>query len=191
MLLDIMSLLTPKKIEVPSEIPPAIVRPKEEPKSEITIPVIPPEPTLEEKINSNFYKCDTNLQWIRADTAECKDKTTNITQTSPTQPPVASGGNLYVPGNCTWYVKSRRPDIPNRMGNANRWISSAISHGLSTGSIPQPGAVGVTLAGPMGHVVYVESINSDGTVNISEMNYKGLGVVSSRTVSASAFTYIY
>lgn len=186
--------MTPKKLETPVEIPHSIVRPKEEPKSEITLPVPPPEPTLQEKINSNFYKCDTNLQWIRADTAECKDKSTNITQTSQTSAtgsPVASGGNLYVPGNCTWYVKSRRPDIPNRMGNANRWIASAIAHGLSTGSIPRPGAVGVTLAGSMGHVVLVETVNGDGTVTISEMNYKGLGVVSSRTVSASAFTYIY
>lgn len=98
-----------------------------------------------------------------------------------------SAGNTYAPGYCTWYVKNRRPDLPNRLGNAISWVGSAAAQGFATGSTPQVGAVGQQ----GNHVVYIESVNGDGTVTVSEMNYKGLYVVSSRTVAASAFTYIY
>lgn len=100
---------------------------------------------------------------------------------------VSSSGNGYVAGYCTWYAKSRRPDLPNNLGNANTWVSRARAQGIPTGSTPQVGAIGQQGT----HVVYVESVNGDGTVTISEMNFKGLGVISSRTVPASYFQYIY
>lgn len=103
-----------------------------------------------------------------------------------------SAGNGYAAGNCTWYVKSRRPDIGSYWGNANQWIASAQAAGFSTGSAPKQGAIGVSFEGYYGHVVYVESVSEDGsTVNLSEMNAKGLGVISSRTAPASSFQYIY
>jgi len=103
-----------------------------------------------------------------------------------------SAGNGYAAGNCTWYVKSRRPDIGNYWGNANQWIASAQAAEFSTGSAPKQGAIGVSFEGYYGHVVYVESVSEDGsTVNLSEMNAKGLGVISSRTAPASSFQYIY
>jgi surface antigen len=102
------------------------------------------------------------------------------------------GGNTYDYGYCTWYVKNRRgASIPNSLGNANTWYSRAAAAGMSVGSEPRAGAVGTTTRGSLGHVVYVESVNGDGTINISEMNYKGFGVQSSRTTSASEFVYIY
>ena len=117
---------------------------------------------------------------------------------SQTVEPVASvpvrgngGHNAYAPGYCTWYVKERRPDIGSFWGNANQWVGSATAAGYSTGSVPVPGAIGVSYTYYLGHVVYVESVNGDGTVNVSEMNYQGHGVVSSRTAPASEFTYIY
>lgn len=102
------------------------------------------------------------------------------------------GGNGYDYGYCTWYVKNRRgASIPNNLGNANTWYSRAASMGMAVGTEPRAGAVGTTTRGGLGHVVYVESINGDGTINISEMNYKGWGIKSSRTTSASEFVYIY
>jgi surface antigen len=98
----------------------------------------------------------------------------------------SSAGNTYAPGYCTWYVKSRRPDIPNRMGNASSWVSSARSQGFATGSAPQVGAV----AQSGNHVAYVEAVNGN-TVTVSEMNWVGLYVTSTRTTSAGSFTYIY
>jgi len=103
----------------------------------------------------------------------------------------SSSGNTYAPGYCTWYTKNRRPDLPNNLGNANTWYSRAAAMGLPVGSTPRVGAIGTTTAGGLGHTVYVESINSDGTVNISEMNYVGWNKISTRTVPASSFQYIY
>ena len=50
-------------------------------------------------------------------------------------------------------------------------------------------------AGSLGHVAYVESVNSDGSITISEMNYTGGAYVTdTRTISASevsAYNYIH
>lgn len=102
-----------------------------------------------------------------------------------------AAGNAYAAGNCTWYVKSRRPDIGNFWGNANAWYGSAQAAGFKTGSMGKTGAIGVSFEGWAGHVVYVESWNGDGTVSISEMNYGGLYVMNYRTVPESSFVYIY
>ena len=49
-----------------------------------------------------------------------------------------------------------------------------------------------TTQGYYGHVAYVEGVNSNGSVRVSEMNYgHGAGVVTSRTISANqAGSYI-
>ncbi|MCA9346465.1 LysM peptidoglycan-binding domain-containing protein [Candidatus Saccharibacteria bacterium] len=99
----------------------------------------------------------------------------------------SSTGNGYTYGYCTWYVKNRRPDLPNNLGNALTWVSRASSQGIPTGSQPVAGAVGQH----GNHVVYVESVNDDGTVTVSEMNHVGWNIVSTRTVSADYFSYIY
>lgn len=120
-----------------------------------------------------------------------------VQYTTPTTKPLttalmgSSEGNTYAAGYCTWYAKSRRPDLPNNLGNANTWYAMASSMGLPVGSVPKVGAVATTTAGGWGHVAIVDAVNSDGTIVVSEMNYEGLGVISSRTTSASEFLYIY
>lgn len=99
----------------------------------------------------------------------------------------STSGNGYVAGYCTWYVKNRRPDLPNNLGNARTWVSRAAAQGIPTGVEPRVGAVGQR----GNHVVYVESVNGDGTITISDMNYRALYEVTTRTVSASSFSYIY
>lgn len=104
----------------------------------------------------------------------------------------SSNGNTYDYGYCTWYVKNRRgSSLPNGLGNANTWYETARSLGMAVGSTPKAGAVGTTTRGDYGHVVYVESVNKDGTIEISEMNYEGFAIVSHRTASAGEFLYIY
>jgi surface antigen len=98
-----------------------------------------------------------------------------------------SSGNRYTAGYCTWYVKNRRPDLPNNLGNASTWVSRAAAQGMATGSTPRVGAVGQQ----GNHVVYIESVNGDGTVTVSDMNWSGLYVITTRTVPASNFSYIY
>ena len=93
----------------------------------------------------------------------------------------------YYVGNgmwCTDYVYSKRSDLSN-YGNAGyNWISKAQSQGKATGSTPQAGAVAVQ----NGHVAYVNSVNADGSYNISEMgwNYQA-GNYSERTVQPGTF----
>lgn len=106
--------------------------------------------------------------------------------------PVYDGSNTYDYGYCTWYVKNRRgASIPNGLGNANTWYSRAAGMGMAVGSTPRAGAVGTTTRGGLGHVVYVESVNKDGSINISEMNAPIWGKVTYRTAAASEFLYIY
>lgn len=102
------------------------------------------------------------------------------------------GGNTYDYGYCTWYVKNRRgASLPNGLGNANMWYWNAQRTGLPVGTAPAPGAVGTTTRGEFGHVVYVESVNGDGTINISEMNAPVFGGVTYRKANAAEFVYIY
>jgi surface antigen len=99
-------------------------------------------------------------------------------------------GNGYSYGYCTYYVASRR-NVPSNWGNANAWYYNAQASGFSVGSAPVPGAIAWTGAGYYGHVAYVERV-SGGMVTVSEMNYNGnWGRVTSRTVPASTFRYIY
>jgi len=104
-----------------------------------------------------------------------------------------SSYNGYPWGWCTWYAAYRR-NVPRQWGNAGRWLSSARAAGYATGSEPQAGAIIVTRERwPLGHVGYVESVSGD-SVTISEMNYKGFGIISSRTISRGSsiiIGYIY
>ena len=98
-------------------------------------------------------------------------------------------GNRYAWGNCTWYVYNRKPNLGSFWGNGGYgWLSAAQAAGFATGSAPVAGAIGVEA----GHVVIIESVNGNGTVNLSEMNYAGgLGQIHYRTAPASEFMYIY
>ncbi len=100
-----------------------------------------------------------------------------------------SRSNSYSYGYCTWYVASKRA-VPGSWGNARTWYGNAQMSGYGVGSVPRPGAIAWTGAGYYGHVAYVESV-SGGMVTVSEMNYNGWNRVSSRTVPASSFRYIY
>lgn len=96
-----------------------------------------------------------------------------------------------------WKVGQRTGNFPRYWGNANQWPGSARSAGYSTGSTPRANSVGVISAGAYGHVVWVEAVNGDGTVDISQYNYynaggPGWGNYSKMRVSASTYdTYIY
>ena len=94
-----------------------------------------------------------------------------------------SKNNAYPYGWCTYYVASRRY-VPGGWGNAQAWLGSARRSGYATGSTPVPGAIMVSSESWIGHVAYVESVSGD-SFTVSEMNYKGWGITSQRTISTS------
>jgi len=102
------------------------------------------------------------------------------------------GGNGYAFGYCTWYVATR-VNMPSNWGNANTWDNFAPLSGWTVSSTPRVGAIAQTDGSSyLGHVAYVESVNANGTVTISEMNGPaGWDRVDTRTVPVSSFRYIY
>lgn len=99
-------------------------------------------------------------------------------------------------GQCTYYVFNRMAQVGtpighSMMGNANEWSSYARSYGYSVSRTPSAGTAMVFQSGiggshpTYGHVAFVESVNADGSVYISEMNFVGLNVISYRTIPAS------
>ena len=102
------------------------------------------------------------------------------------------GGNGYAAGFCTWWAAERRAQlghpVPSNLGNAITWLAAAQAIGMETGTEPRAGAV-VWYRFPAtsaGHVTIVESVNADGSINISGMNDRdGWGRVSYYTIPAS------
>lgn len=79
--------------------------------------------------------------------------------------------NGYTAGQCTWYAKAMRPDLPRLLGNAYSWASNASAAGYRVDYTPSVGAVFQTSAGWYGHVGYVVGVNADGSITVREMNY--------------------
>lgn len=106
-------------------------------------------------------------------------------QTGSRQAPVRSGA--YEAGQCTAWVAEKR-FVPSGWGNASNWRNAAQKAGWTVSSHPVDGAIGWR----GNHVVYVESVNGDGTVTISEQNYNWVPF-SVRTITrpANYYTYIY
>lgn len=112
----------------------------------------------------------------------------------------ASVGNRYDYGYCTWYVYNRRAELGRPVGsfwgNASTWEGYARGSGYLVNNTPAVGAVlqnGWQARG-YGHVAVVESVNGDGSIFVSEMNYAGWNIKSTRTISAgeaSSYNYIH
>lgn len=151
-------------------------------------PAPPPAPVVTEFDNPQH--CNEETQWIASEAPfYCIPKTTQPTAQSPSEPiKSSSSGNLYTWGNCTFYIKNLRPELPNNLGNADTWFYMAQADGLSVGYTPRIGAVAVAIYGM--HVALVTGIH-DGMIDVTEMNVLGLNVVSSNTYPTSAYRYIY
>ena len=98
-------------------------------------------------------------------------------------------------GQCTYYMYNRfaqlgAPIRTTALGNAAEWPANAAAAGYGVSSTPRAGTAivfqrGVGGADPVyGHVGFVERVNADGSLFISEMNVQGLNVISTRTIPA-------
>lgn len=116
-----------------------------------------------------------------------------------------SAGNMYAFGNCTSYAYERRMQLGRPIGsfwgNAATWNTFAMQQGFTVNKTPAAGAVFQMPAfvdaytSAYGHVGIVESVNADGSVNFSEMNYAGgFNMVTYRTIpagQAALYNYIH
>lgn len=105
----------------------------------------------------------------------------------------ATGGYGY--RNCTdWVsfrVRSTGRFVPGGLGNANTWDDRAPSYGFKVSSKPKAGAAAVSNGGFYGHVMYVEAVNSDGTILISDYNRAGTGKYATSTISPAGLRFVY
>ncbi len=77
-------------------------------------------------------------------------------------------------------------------GDANNWGYRARNAGYRVDNNPEPYSVGYYTNSAWGHVIWVEKVNSDGTINYSEYNGYYTADFSYRTnVNASNFSYIH
>ena len=92
-----------------------------------------------------------------------------------------------------WKVHSTGRFVPHfgGMGNANQWPSTVAKYGIRSGSTPKKGSVAMWPIGYYGHTMYVESVNGDGTITVSDYNLNWDGLYRKYTRSAAGLTYIY
>lgn len=77
-------------------------------------------------------------------------------------------------------------------GNANKWDDNARIDGLTVNTTPKAGSVAVAHIGFYGHVMYVESVNGDGTINISQYNANWQGNYSEvYNLSTSGLVFVH
>lgn len=174
-----------------------------EPPKQPLIDIFVTETAIEQKVElpeeipiHDPNNCEPTMYWAKEAPYYCIPKPTerrseSVLLASSTRTSVSARGgvtgNLYAPGNCTFFAKSMRPDLPNNLGNANTWVIRASAQGYATGTTPRVGSIGQK----GNHVVYVTGVNSDGTFNLAEWNYHNLYERTDRTVSASGWKFIY
>ena len=76
-----------------------------------------------------------------------------------------------------WKVHQTYGNMPywGGIGNANQWDDNAARLGIPFGKTPKPGSVIIFNSGRWGHAAWVESVNANGTINLSEYNWGGDG----------------
>jgi peptidoglycan hydrolase CwlO-like protein len=97
--------------------------------------------------------------------------------------------------NCTdwvaWRVKTTGGFVPSGLGNARNWDDRGPSYGFTVSSSPREGAAAVSNYGYYGHVMYVEAVNGDGTITVSDYNRAGTGKYDINVISPSGLRFVY
>lgn len=108
----------------------------------------------------------------------------------------STGGYGY--RNCTdwvsYRIRSTGRNVPSGLGNANTWDDRAPAYGYTVSSTPRAGAAAVSNSGFYGHVMYVEAVNGDGSIVVSDYNRAGTGKYDMNQISAataSNLRYVY
>lgn len=77
-------------------------------------------------------------------------------------------------------------------GNANKWDDNARKDGISVNTTPTAGSIAIAHWGYYGHSMYVESVNPDGTINVSQYNWDYNGTYSEAyNLSVAGLVFIH
>lgn len=92
-----------------------------------------------------------------------------------------------------WKVASSQRYMPfwGGRGNANQWDDNARQAGIPVDNVPQPGDVAISNAGTYGHAMYVEAVNDDGTITISQYNAAWDGRYSIGRINPQGLSFIH
>jgi len=93
-----------------------------------------------------------------------------------------------------WKVAESGRHMPywGGFGNANQWDDNARAAGIPVDGNPRPGDVAIKNSQPYGHAMYVEGVNADGTINISQYNASLNGTFSrAYNVSTGGLVFIH
>lgn len=137
-------------------------------KAQEVVPIVAPEQS--ETVVSDFSLIHI-VHIDKVELAQIADNSKPVVAKS--KPNFYTLANRYEYGQCTYYVKSKRADIPNLPGkfsHARTWLKDAKTFGFDTGSEARIGAIMVMDVGPYGHVAIVEGFKN-GKIEISEMNW--------------------
>ncbi len=79
-----------------------------------------------------------------------------------------------------WKVASSGRYMPywGGSGNANQWPDNARAAGIPVSGSPRAGDIAIAYWGSFGHAMHVDSVNGDGTINISQYNWDYHGTYS-------------
>lgn len=97
------------------------------------------------------------------------------------------GPNRFYAGQCTFYAKMRRPDV-NWRGSAYIWDERARANGFDVRTAPAIGTIAVFLG--YGHVAIVEAVDGSKAL-ISEWNFRGPYILTTRWINITEAVYIY
>lgn len=92
-----------------------------------------------------------------------------------------------------WKVANSGRHMPywGGRGNAKQWDDNARGAGIPVDDRPRAGDVAISNAGAYGHAMYVESVNGDGTITISQYNAGWDGAYSEGRRPAAGLVFIH
>lgn len=102
-------------------------------------------------------------------------------------------GHIFPWGQCTYWVAKKFQEKGGYIpwgGNAKNWLANSKAYGAASGMEPVVGAIAVTNENKRyGHVAYVIAVDGD-RFKITEMNYKGKGIITERWLNINASVFL-
>ena len=140
--------------------------------------------------NAKPYNCATYDYWVDED----RDGRADIGSGNDER--MSSRGYYY--RNCTDYVAWKLRDLgvsgglTSGLGNGGEWATKATENPIEVRTVsfrPKYGAAAVSTTGDYGHVAFVESVNENGTITVSEYNKREDGNFGTRTGTPSSLGF--